>query len=708
MKKVIISEKPSLAKNIVLAINPQMKRNDGYFEDENYLVTYAFGHLFSLYDIEKYFPDYSPNEKYVWKEDILPFFPEEFKFGLINDEGVIKQFKIIRQLVNRDDVDSLINAGDSDREGEIIIRIILKYALKNERKIYRLWMPDQTSQTIKKELEGLKEDSFYDSLANEGFARTYMDWCYGINLTRYASIKAKTLLRVGRVISPIVKAIYDREMAITNFTPKKYFILSSKEKTNGEIVELNSKYEFFEENIDKLKEKQVFYNSQKAFVKNITSEEKTIPAGKLFSLSKLQGELGKKYKMSLDYSLQVVQNLYEKGYVSYPRTPAQHLAENEKGKFKEIIRLFQDKGVNIVFKNTKQIFDDSKIESHSALTPTYKIPKKSDLTADEQKVYKVICDRFFAVFAKEEYKISRTTLLISLENAEEFKLSGDVVLNKGWTVFEEKEKKEKNLPPLKVNDTVNINFQIEEKETKPPKRYSVETFNNFLKNPFKDNLKDNENNDEEELNAMFLGIELGTEATRSGIIKNAINSKYISLKDNVYHLENNGKYYVETLSSLKMILSKEKTAELGKSLKKVYRNQMNINEVLDITKNEITSLIEQAKDLQCQSLPRIFTVDKSKVLCKCPKCGNSIIISEKGFRCNNSACKMSLYYDNKLFSSLKRKITKTIAKEIFTKGEVELKDLISKKGNKYNTVLKADFSQEYLYFKFTFPDSNNK
>ena len=289
MKKVIIAEKPSLARNIVNAIDTKMPKKDGYFENDEYIVTYAFGHLFTLYDIEKYRDDYSPNEKYLWKLDNLPFFPNEFKFGLTNDEGVIKQFKTIRTLINRDDVDIVINAGDSDREGEIIVRIILKYALKTDKKICRLWMPDQTPKTIKKELAEMKEDSFYDCLANEGLARTYVDWCYGINLTRFSTIKARTLLRVGRVVSPIVKAIYDREMAILKFVPRKYYVLSSKEKTNGEEIELVSKVEFEENELDKINALKDVYNKEKAIVKEITSEEKIIPPGRLFSLSKLQG-----------------------------------------------------------------------------------------------------------------------------------------------------------------------------------------------------------------------------------------------------------------------------------------------------------------------------------------------------------------------------------------------------------------------------------
>lgn len=714
MKKVIIAEKPSLAKNIVSAIDSKMIKRDGYFENENYIVTFSYGHLFTLYDIEKYFPDYNENNKYVWKEDILPFFPNEFKFGLTKEDGIVKQFKVIRDLVNREDVDVVVNAGDSDREGEIIVRIILKYALKTNKRICRLWLPDQTNKTILKELNGMRDDSEYDSLANEGFARTYVDWCYGINLTRFATLKSHTLLRVGRVVSPIVKAIYDREMQIRNFVSKKYYVLCSKEKTNFEEIELVSKVEFDENKLDDLNKLKDLYNSKNAIVSSINAEEKVIPAGKLYSLSKLQGELGKKYKMSLDKSLQIVQDLYEKGYVSYPRTPSQYLAENEKEKFKEIITSFQKMNVGIVFKGSKSIFDDSKIESHSALTPTYKIPKKSDLTNDEYLVYKTICNRFFSVFCREECRISRTTMVIDLEGEESFKLTGDVVLSKGWTVFEEREKKERVLPKLNVGDIVNKNFQPLQKETKPPKRYSVETFNNFLKNPFKDNkehLKEIDDSlvkdDADELKAMFDGVELGTEATRSGIIKNAIQSKYISLKDNIYKLEQGGEYYVETLEKLQMILSKEKTAELGKSLKRVYRNEISIDEAVEISKKEIIELINKAKQVNNLSvLPKIYDVEKSNVLCKCPQCGNVIAVFEKGFRCNNSNCKAALYYDNKLFKTLNRKVTKKMAKDIFTKGEIRLTDLVSKNGNKYDTTLKADYSNGYLGFKFIFDSQN--
>ena len=684
---VIIAEKPSLAKNIADAIDPKMKRNNGYFENGEYIVTFAFGHLFRLYDIEQY-SGLTSEEKVKWSLDNLPYYPEEFKFGLQKDEGIINQFKIIRSLINRDDCNCIVNAGDSDREGEIIVRLVIKYALKKDVPIKRLWMPDQTPKPIQEELKIMRDDAFYDNLANEGFARTFIDWLYGINLSRYATLKSNSLLRVGRVIAPIVQAIYKRDMAITNFVPRKYYVLTSKEKTNDEIVELTSKKEFEFDELEKAKEEANRLNTLKAIVTNVTSEKKTISPGKLYSLSKLQGELGKKYKMSLDESLKIVQDLYEKGYVSYPRTPAQYLAENEKTKFREIINNFTSLGVNLKFKDSKQIFDDSKIESHSALTPTYKIPKKSDLSEKEYQVYQTIVHRFFAVFSKEDLVVSRSTIEIDLGGEEQFKLTGDVVLNKGWTVFEDREKKDKVLPNLKIGDEVNIKFAPVEKE----------------------NI--DEEDDTEEIKAMFEGIELGTEATRSSIIENAINSNYILLKDNVYYLQPMGKYYVETLDKLHIMMPKEKTAELGKSLKKVYRNEITVEDSLILAKKEISEVFShKLETVEVGRPPRIFEVAKENQLCKCPKCGNIIEVTELGYRCCNSGCGLSLFKNNKLFESIDKKLTKTLAKQIFTKGKVEFENLISKKtGKTYNATLVADFSNKYVAFKFEFPknEQNNE
>ena len=436
--KLIIAEKPSLARNIVTAIS-NMKKKDGYYENEQYLVTWAFGHLFTLYDIE----DYTKENDKKWKIDNLPFFPKKFKFNLKKDKdkkpdnGVLKQFNIIKQLCNREDVDTIVNAGDSDREGEIIVRLCIDNALESEKKLVRLWLPDQTPKTVNEALNNMLLESEYDNLANEGFARTYVDWLYGVNLTRFASLKTGTLLRVGRVIVPIVKAIYERDKQIEEFVPDIYYGIVSEEVTNNEKIELISKEKFDKDNLIKAKELCDRYNIEKAIVVSKQVKKDTLNPGKLYSLSKLQNYLGKKYKMPMDKSLSIVQKLYEEGYLTYPRTNSEYLATNEKDKIKEIINIVSKLGYNIKFKDKKTIFDDSKIESHSALTPTYKIPKKEDMSDDEIKVYTAVIRRFAAVFSSEECKIEKTEIKIKLGDLEEFILKGNVIIEKGWTKYDE-------------------------------------------------------------------------------------------------------------------------------------------------------------------------------------------------------------------------------------------------------------------------------
>ncbi len=271
---------------------------------------------------------------------------------------------------------------------EIIVRLCVENALQTNKKFVRLWLPDQTEETVKEALKNMKDEKEYDSLANEGFARTYIDWLYGVNLTRYATLKTGTLLRVGRVIIPIVKAIYDRDLQIRNFIPDIYYGINSKEITNGEEIELNSKKKFDKNEIDSANKLCDEYNKEKAIVVEKKVKKDKLDPGKLYSLSKLQNILGKKYKMSMDKSLSIVQKLYEEGYLTYPRTNSEYLATNEKDKIKKIINNLIELKYPIEFKDKKTIFDDSKIESHSALTPTYKIPKLSTLSDDEKIVYK--------------------------------------------------------------------------------------------------------------------------------------------------------------------------------------------------------------------------------------------------------------------------------------------------------------------------------
>lgn len=683
----IIAEKPSLARNIVAGLG-QMNKKNGYFENSEYIVTWAFGHLFSLSDVEDYLPeDEKKNDgKQRWTMENLPCFPDNFTFKLKNgDDGVKKQFEVIKSLVNRADVTEIVNAGDSDREGEIIVRLCVKNALSAPKPFKRLWLPDQTPQTVKKAFSERKDEGEYENLANEGFARTYVDWLYGVNLTRFVTLKTGSLLRVGRVIVPIVKTIYDRDTEIENFKPEVYYALVSSAETNGEIVELTSKYKF---NKDEKKKAEICcerMNKLEAIVTDKKSKKETLAPGKLYSLTKLQNFLGKKYKMPMEKSLAIAQKLYENGYLSYPRTNSEYLATNEKGKFKEILENVKKLGYPVTFKDKKTIFDDSKIESHSALTPTYKIPSKKDLSDEEFTVYSAVLRRFVAVFCAEDCIAEKTELTVSLGGKEDYVLKGTAIVEPGWTKFDGGEKKDKLLPKLEKGDKVNVNFLPVEKQTTPPKHYTIETLNNYLKNPFRDEKSDSLS-DDEDYKAIFKGLELGTEATRTGIIENAKKNGYISLKKDVYSIEREGRYLIEQLADMQISMDKYKTSELGQALKKVYRGEITVDDSVNMAKTAIQEVFDREK------------ADTNgfygEVAGKCPKCGKNVVRGKYNYGCSGykDGCDFRIN-----FHILGAKITKKIAEELLSNGVTEELSFVSKAGKPFTSRLKLDEDKKIVF-----------
>ena len=636
---VIIAEKPSLARNIVAGIG-KMDKKDGYFIGQTYIVTWAFGHLFSLVDVEAYTD--SPTGK--WTLDNLPCFPEKFRFELKRgadksvDYGVKKQYTVIEKLVNRPDVDTIVNAGDADREGEIIVRLCIENALKEKKMQKRLWLPDQTPETVRKALSEMKDEAEYDSLAEEGYARTYIDWLYGVNLTRYATIRSGKLLRVGRVIVPIVRAIYDRDMEIRNFKPEVYYAVQSNAKTRGEKIELISKHKFANDEIEKAKELSRRYNEAGAVVTGVESKTDTILPGKLYSLSTLQSFLGKKYKMSMAESLAIVQKLYEEGYLTYPRTNSEYLATAEKDKMRTIISNVSKLGYPVKFKDSKYIFDDSKIESHSALTPTYKIPQSEKLSEKERQVYSTVFRRFVAVFCAEECKADKSEIRIKVGEYEEFVLKGTIIREPGWTKYDDYSGKDKVLPKLAVGDDVKIAFAPAEKQTTPPRHYTIETLNKYLKNPFKDDKakareleESGEVDDADDYRAIFEGLELGTEATRTGIIDNARKSGYINLKKDVYTILEDGEYLIESLGRLGISMDKYKTSEMGKSLKRVFRGEIKAEDSVKLAEREIAEIFESGGTSSVAE--KIDTGSLGQIVGTCPICRKNVIRGKAGYGC---------------------------------------------------------------------------
>ncbi|MBQ1260699.1 MAG: topoisomerase C-terminal repeat-containing protein, partial [Clostridia bacterium] len=342
--------------------------------------------------------------------------------------------------------------------------------------------------------------------------------------------------------------------------------------------------------------------------------------------------------MSMAESLKIIQKLYEAGYLTYPRTNSEYLAVAEKDKIRAILANVSKLGYPVTFKDSKSIFDDSKIESHSALTPTYKIPDKKTLSEKELQVYSTVMHRFVAVFCSEPCVAKKSELKIKVGELEEFTLKGTVILEPGWTKYDTYTKQDKILPSLNVGDRVKINFAPVEKQTTPPKHYTIETLNNYLKNPFKDDkarakelLDGGEIDDAEDYKAIFEGLELGTEATRTGIIDNARKSGYINLKKDVYTILDGGEYLIESLARLGIGMDKYKTSEMGKALKRVFRGEITASDSVKLAEREISEIFKNGGTASV-AVP-VETGTLGEIVGVCPICGKNVIRGKTSYGC---------------------------------------------------------------------------
>ncbi|EFS20892.1 DNA topoisomerase [Fusobacterium gonidiaformans 3-1-5R] len=640
--KVIIAEKPKLGRTIAHALRCHEKK-EGYIEGENYIVTWGFGHLFTLKDIG----DYEGLKGIPWDKISLPFCPTVFELKFTPDkEGqqgeVQKQFNIIKELVHREDVVEVINCGDADREGQVIVDEILQQA-KNKKPVTRLWLPEQTEETIRQQISVCASNTDYMNLYHEGLARSYIDWLLGINLSVYLTIKANSekTIRVGRVLIPIIKYICDRDRMISNFIPETYFQIEGKgEKENVPISLLAKKRYITKEEASAVCQE---WNSLKAKVVSITKKEIKKYPKNLFSLSKLQEELSSRHKMDFTTSLKLIQKLYEEGYVTYPRTNTQFLAENEKEKIKEIISKINETGYELEMKDSKSIFDSSKVESHSALTPTLKLPEK--LSSQEEIVYRVIFNRFVSNFLKEDTVVSETTLIIQV-GEQEFKLKGTEIVSPGFYQYEPKSFKNQ-LPNLIEGEEFIVEFLPVEKVTTPPKKVSETELSNFLENPFKKrNLLEEEDEEDEEIlsdedyKMLLEGIEIGTVATRTPIIQKAQEYEYITLKNSQYSITPFGEKVIQLLDDLQINLYKEKNIEFSQKLKKVYHGMLSVEDTVSETWGTLQEIIR--KDLTSSI---VFTEEVGI----CPKCGKQVLDKSKFYGCID--CDFKLWKQSKYFKN---------------------------------------------------------
>lgn len=680
--KLIICEKSTLGKTVAKAIGIE-KWEDGYVKcKDEYIVTWAKGHLFQLYDVDDY-----EEKKLKWEEIPLPYFPQEFLYKLKTDkEGWFKkQFSTIKKLIKEYKIDTIVNCGDADREGQIIVDIIAdKLDWKGSMK--RLWLPEQTEQTIRKQLLKLEDNSKYINLANEGYARTFMDWLLGINLSVYITNKTGQYMNVGRVMIPIVKYIYDRDIAIKNFTKSTYYQAESITEKDGIKVTLtkNKKYENKQE-CDEI----VNSLPSTAIVTKIEKKEIKKTPKKLFSLSNLQSELSRKNKISLKTSMKVIQSLYEDGYITYPRTNIEYLSEEEMDKVQAIIDTI--KGIPLKVVKTKRIFDNSKIESHSAITPTVKVPTDDDFSELEALVYNTIKNRFIANFLDEETLVEKTTITIQV-GSEEFKLKGETIKKEGFLKYNP-EKIENQLPNLEEKEEFQVNFKTVEKETQPPKKITEEDLLNYLKNPF----RTEKTTEDEEYAAILKGVTIGTEATWTPTIEKCKETGYISLKGSNYSIELLGEKLIESLDKLHINLYKDKTVEFSEMQKKVYKGEETIENLLNLTRKEIEAIVNSNIEIE-----KVSRDEVKEIIGFCPRCGKPIFESDKSFYCSGykdeeNKCDFTLWKEQKFPNT---KITKANAKTLLSGKTIHLKKLKSKTGKEYEADFKLkDDGTKYIHLE---------
>ncbi|AOR24105.1 type IA DNA topoisomerase [Clostridium taeniosporum] len=713
MAKIIIAEKPSVAKNIADALNIKI-RKDGYFKGEDYYITWAFGHLLQLYDAK----DYDENMK-GWRMEKFPFIPEEFRYKVkcdsmdrtVEDKGAAKQINIIKSLIGQDDVDGVISATDFDREGQVIADELFSY-LNIQKPIYRLLLNEWTPDEVKNGMNNLKDNKEMQFLQDAGIGRQWTDWVIGINLTSVSTLKYKfeenKTINIGRVLLPTLKIIYDRDKEIENFKATTYYKLTSTFK-NSNNEEFNGLY--YEKETEKFEDKGVLDNIAKlldgtnaTIIDKQTEKKKDYPPY-LFNLSNLQGYITSKYKgWTSDKVLKVAQSLYEKKYTTYPRTASVVLEESLEDRARKVLNTLKA-GLpyekDIKFVKSKRVFDNSKVESHSAITPTY--IKPSGLSKDEEIVYNAIKNRFVMQFMPiAEFEETKIRLKSSNEKVKgEFISKGKVQLVEGWRVVEKIDTKDTILPMVNIEEKVDIvSNKINKVTKKPPKHHTEKTLLRVMETCGK-GIEGKEDSDEM-MQCILNGFSIGTPATRAETIKKLKDIGYIKSKGKSLICTELGRNIVE-IFPVKELLDLEYTGRLESTLSDIEKGKFKkgdfMNLIYDFTNNAVDKI---KKDISALSRFKIEIPEGIEEIGKCPVCGNPVVETEKNFGCTNwkNGCKFTIWKNDKYILSFGKKVSKQMIALLLKNGKVGFRNLKSKKGNTFSAYFRYERNEKTGYYNW--------
>ena len=694
MKKLIITEKPSVARNIADAINAKI-RKDGFIEGNDYVITWAFGHLLQLYDLKDYNQDLKG-----WRLEYFPYIPNEFKYKIkVSDRnreqidaGAKKQVDIINALIMREDIDGIIAATDDDREGQIIFDEIALY-LDIKKPIERLLLNEWTNDEVKKGLQSLRANTEMSSLQDAGFGRQLADWLIGINLTSVATVKYRAdesikVLNIGRVLLPTLKIIYDRDKEIEAFKESSYYKLVSEFKTEEDnlfegVYHENESEKFETKDKLELLQKELAEKTARITSKKVDYKKEYAPY--LFNLSNLQGYITSKYKgWTSDKVLKTAQTLYENKLITYPRTASSVLDESLIEKAEKVLNAHK-KGLpfekDIVFHTSKRVFDSKKVESHSAIMPTYVLPR--NMNSDEKIVYEAVVNRFLAQFMPvAEYEETELVIKIDSDLLEGVFLSkGKVELNDGWKKVENVTSKEITLPHVEDGDTVFVHkSSVNEVKRKAPKYHSEKTLLREMENCGR---KYKEDDAEEMMLAILSGFSIGTPATRAETIKKLKDVGYIEIRGKSLACTELGKMMVEKFP-VKELFDLEYTGKLEKTLSDIEKKKFNKSDFINMMIEFVIKSVNDVKGAAAFGAHAVIPEDV-EVLGFCPECNSPVVESAKAFGCSNwkNGCKFTIWKDDKYIASFEKQVSPEMVKLLLQNGRVGFRGLKSKKGNKF-------------------------
>ena len=671
--KLIVTEKPSVAISYAKILGVH-GRQDGYLEGNGYLVSWCVGHLVELAPPSAY------GEQYVkWNIADLPILPEKWQY--LVSASTKKQFGILKKLMHRADVNTVVNGCDAGREGELIFRLVYEQA-GCKKPVSRLWLSSMEDSAVRAGFANLKPSTEYDALYQAALCRERADWMVGINCSRLFSCLYGRPLAVGRVMTPTLAMTVEREAAIAAFVPKKFYTVAL-ELTSGFVASSRriSEKAAAEKLLAGCREEMV------STIQKITRKEKAENPPPLYDLTTLQRDANRLLGYSAQQTLDYVQSLYEKQLTTYPRTDSCYIADEDEEMLEELAEELEDflgfvsEDADDDVPRTRRTVNRQKVTDHHAILPTRSM-LQADLDAlpkGERNILKLIIARTLMAVSKPFRYLE--TLLTTECAGEEFTAKGKEILEEGWKAVERKvladilnRKREFTaLPQVEESECGILNAELKEGQTSPPKHFTEDTLLHSMETASADSMPE--------------GVErqgIGTPATRAATIEKLVQKGFLERKGDkktkVLLPTDKGKALITVMPE--EIQSADMTADWETKLLRVERGEMEPETFMTEINDMISSLVNTTEAVKGAS-----ALMKNKVIGVCPNCGNSVVEREKGYFCENRECHFVLWKDNAFFKRLGKRMDAHVADRLLRDGRVRLKDCKSSKGKTYNATV---------------------